>query len=82
MGDERAPPASPSATPRLMTGLGLPRRSTSQSCRQLQTTTTMAEPEADNLRLAQNAQDIDISDETQDFRFLNIFGKFVLPLSP
>jgi hypothetical protein len=37
----------------------------------------MAEPEADNLRLAQNAQDVDISDETQDFRFLNLFGKYV-----
>lgn len=32
----------------------------------------MAEPDADNLRLA---QDIDISDETQDFRFLNVFSK-------
>ncbi|KAA8902091.1 tRNA-splicing endonuclease subunit sen54 N-term-domain-containing protein [Sphaerosporella brunnea] len=35
----------------------------------------MAEPEADNLRLAQNVQDGDISDETQDFRFLNLFSK-------
>jgi tRNA-splicing endonuclease subunit Sen54 len=35
----------------------------------------MAELEADNLRLAQNTQDIDISDETQDFRVLNIFSK-------
>lgn len=36
----------------------------------------MAEPEADNLRLAQGAQqDVDLSDETQDFRFLSQFSK-------
>lgn len=36
----------------------------------------MAEPEADNLRIQHtNPQDVDLSDETQDFRFLNLFKK-------
>ncbi|KAL7272798.1 tRNA-splicing endonuclease subunit sen54 [Rhizina undulata] len=35
----------------------------------------MAEPEADNLRIVHNSQDADLSDETQDFRFLNMFKK-------
>lgn len=43
----------------------------------LETNTTMAEPEADNLRIMQNnPQDADLSDETQDFRFLNMFKKY------
>lgn len=40
----------------------------------------MAEPEADNLRIMQsNPQDADLSDETQDFRFLNMFKKYPSP---
>lgn len=43
----------------------------------------MAEPEADNLRLAQGAQqDVDLSDETQDFRFLSQFSKCITPGLP
>lgn len=38
----------------------------------------MADLETDNLRVAQPAQDVDLSDETQDFRFLNIFSKCAL----
>lgn len=37
----------------------------------------MDEPEDDNIRNARiNLQDADLSDETQDFRFLNMFKKY------
>jgi hypothetical protein len=42
----------------------------------------MDDTESDNLRLLSthnHDQDVDISDETQDFRFLSQFSKYVSP---
>ncbi|KAF8461416.1 tRNA-splicing endonuclease subunit sen54 N-term-domain-containing protein [Kalaharituber pfeilii] len=35
----------------------------------------MEDLETDNIRLVQNAQEVDLSDETQDFRFLDMFSR-------